>query len=94
MPQFDPGVVQVMKSALEEAMTRIPSEHSTVEVKAHLAEYILRTAARGQTSYDGLVAVASSAIAACVHKGDGDAGSAGCQTADSSCPVYRQARHR
>ena len=38
MPQFDPGVVQVMKSALEEAMTRIPSEHSTVEVEAHLAE--------------------------------------------------------
>lgn len=91
MPQFDPGVVQVMKSALEEAMTRVPSEHSTVEVKAYLAEYILKTAARGQTSYDGLVAVTSSAIAACVHKGEGDAG---CQAADSTCPAYRQAKHR
>lgn len=45
-----------MKNALEEVMTRVPSEYSTIEVKAHLAEYILKAAARGETSYDGLVA--------------------------------------
>ena len=94
MPQFDPGVVQVMKRALEEAMARVPSEHSTIEVKAYLAEFILKTAARGQTSYDGLVTVTSKAIAACMQKNESNASSAGCQSAESSCPVYRQARHR
>lgn len=94
MPQFDPGVVQVMKRTLEEAMTRVPSEHSTIEVKAYLAEFILKTAAQGQTSYDGLVTVTSNAIAACVQKNESNASSAGCQSAESSCPVYSQARHR
>ncbi len=94
MPQFDPGVVQVMKSALEEAMTRVPSEHSTIEVKAYLAEYILKTAARGQTSYDGLVAVTRRAIAACVEKGDRSDSPADYRTVEASCPVCRQARHR
>lgn len=38
MPQFDPELIQVIKSALEEVMTRVPSEYSTVEVKAFLAD--------------------------------------------------------
>ncbi|MEZ5788316.1 MAG: hypothetical protein R3D62_17980 [Xanthobacteraceae bacterium] len=43
-------------------MTRVPAEYSTVEVKARLAEFILRTAAHGQTSYDGLVSAATNQI--------------------------------
>jgi len=62
MPQFDPELIQVMRSALEDVMTRVPVEYSTVEVKARLAEYILKVAAQGQTNYDALVAAATSQI--------------------------------
>lgn len=36
MPQFDPELIQIMRDALDDAMTRVPLEHSTVEVKARL----------------------------------------------------------
>jgi hypothetical protein len=62
MPQFDPQLIQVMRNALEEVMTRVPLEHSTPAAKAYLAEYILKAAARGQRSYDGLVAAAADQI--------------------------------
>lgn len=92
MPQFDSGLVRVMRNALEEVMTRVPSEHSTIEVKAYLAEYILKAAARGQTSYDGLVAVTDAAVANCVGIRGGDADSSDCE--GSGCPVSRRVRHR
>jgi hypothetical protein len=62
VPQFDPEVIQVMRSALEDAMTHVPAEYSTVEVKARLAEFILRTAAHGHTSYDALMSAATNQI--------------------------------
>ena len=62
MPRFDPGLLRIMKSAFEEVMTRVPSEYSTIGVKAYLADHILRAAARGQTSYDELVAVTADQI--------------------------------
>lgn len=62
MPQFDPELIHVMKHALDDVMTRVPLEHSTVEVKARLAEYILKAAAQGHTSYDALVTVAAGQI--------------------------------
>jgi hypothetical protein len=43
-------------------MTKIPLEQATPGIKASLAECILKTAAAGQTSYDGLVAAASEQI--------------------------------
>ena len=55
MPQFDPEQIQVIKSALEEVMTKIPPECSTVTVKAHLAEYLLKAAAHGQVTFETLV---------------------------------------
>jgi hypothetical protein len=58
MPQFDPELVEIMRDALEEVMTRVPSGYSTPAIKAYLAECILKAAAQGQTSYDGLVAAA------------------------------------
>lgn len=66
MPSFDPELIQVMRSALDEVMTRVPAEYSTIEVKARLAELILKAAARGQLSYDGLVAAATDQINAIV----------------------------
>jgi hypothetical protein len=58
MVRFDPGLVHLMRKALEESMTRVPVEYSTPAIKAYLAECILKAAAQGRTSYDGLVAAA------------------------------------
>ncbi len=93
MARFDPELVQVMKNALEEVMTRVPSEHSTTEVKAYLAEFILKAAARGQTSYDGLVTMTGDAVANCMRIQRSDAGSGDYQATGSSCPVNRQVGH-
>lgn len=62
MPQFGPQHIQVMRSALEEVMTRVPPEYSTSATKACLAECILKAAAQGQTSYDDLLAAAINQI--------------------------------
>jgi hypothetical protein len=62
MPPFDSCTVEVMKHALDEAMIKVPKEHSTPAIKAYLAECILKAAANGQTSYDGLVASAADKI--------------------------------
>ncbi len=37
----------------------MPVEQATPGIKAHLAECILKAAAEGQTSYDGLIAAAA-----------------------------------
>ena len=39
-------------------MMRVPMEHSTPAAKAYLGECILRPAAQGQTSYQGLISAA------------------------------------
>jgi hypothetical protein len=57
MAAFDP------QARSNYAMTRVPSEYATVETKAYLAEYILRAAAQGRTTYRELVAAASHATA-------------------------------
>jgi hypothetical protein len=62
MPQFDPRLVEDMRRALDEVMTRVPLEYSTQATKTYLAECILKAAAQGQTSYDGLVAAAAAQI--------------------------------
>ena len=59
MPEFDPQLIQVMKSVLEDIMTRVPLEHSTPTVKAYLAECILKAAAQGHTNYDALLSAAA-----------------------------------
>ena len=62
MPQFDPELIQVMKRALEDVMTRVPFEYSTPAAKAYLAECILKAAAQGHTNYEAFVAAASDQI--------------------------------
>ena len=59
MQQFSPALIEVMRNALEEVMTRVPLEHSTPAIKAYFAELILLAAAQGQINYDGLIAAAS-----------------------------------
>jgi len=62
MPSFDPELVQIMRSALEEVMTRVPLESSSTTMKAYLAECILKAAAQGHTSYGELVTTATDQI--------------------------------
>jgi hypothetical protein len=62
MPTFNPELIQMMRAALEEVTTKIPAEQATPEVKAYLAERILKAAAEGETTYDGLIAAATNEI--------------------------------
>jgi hypothetical protein len=62
VPQFDPESIQVMRSALDEVMSRVPSAHSTSRIKVYLAECILKAAARGPINYNELVALAANQI--------------------------------
>jgi hypothetical protein len=63
MPYFDPHI-GLMRSVLEDVMTKVPVEYSTPAAKAYLAECILKAAAQGHTSYNELVAAASDQIQA------------------------------
>ena len=62
MPQFTPQLIQDMRKALEEVMTRVPVERTTTAVKVYLAECILRTAAEGHTNYNDLFTAAAEQI--------------------------------
>jgi hypothetical protein len=64
MPSYSPELVQTMRAALDEVMTRIPAELATPGIKAYMAELILKAAAEGRTSYEELVLVASAQIQA------------------------------
>jgi hypothetical protein len=62
MPAFSPDLIQIMRAALDEAMTKVPLEQATPAIKARLAECILKAAAEGQTSYEGLIAEAANQL--------------------------------
>ena len=62
MPSYSPELIQTMRATLDEVMTRIPADQVTPGIKAHMAEFILKAAADGQTSYEGLLAAASDQI--------------------------------
>jgi hypothetical protein len=62
MAYYSPELIQTMRDALDAVMARVPMSDAIPGLKAHLAEVILQAAARGQTSYDGLVAAASDQI--------------------------------
>jgi hypothetical protein len=62
MPNYSPELIQTMRSALDEAMTKVPMDRATPGIKAHMAELILKAAADGQTTYESLLAAASNDI--------------------------------
>jgi len=62
MPSYSPELIQTMRAALDEVMTKIPVDQATPGIKAHMAEFILKAAAEGQTSYERLLASASDNI--------------------------------
>jgi hypothetical protein len=55
MPTFSPALTTIMRSVLEDAMTQVPAEQATTVTKAYLAEFILKAAAGGLTSYEDLI---------------------------------------
>lgn len=62
MPQFDPRLIDLMRSVLEDVMSKVPVEYATPATKAYLAECILKAAAQGHTSYNDLIVAASDQI--------------------------------
>jgi hypothetical protein len=64
MPSYSPVLIHRMRAALDEVMTKIPVDQATSEVKAYMAEIILKAAAAGQTNYEVLLAAASNQIQA------------------------------
>jgi hypothetical protein len=62
MPSYSPELVQTMRAALDEVMTKIPVEQATPGIKAYMAEFILKAAAEGRTSYEDLLLAASAHI--------------------------------
>ena len=62
MSDYSPELIQIMRAALDEVMTKVPVDQASVAIKARMAEYILKAAAEGQTSYDALLASASDHI--------------------------------
>jgi hypothetical protein len=62
MPSYSPELIQIMRSALDDVMTKVPTDQATPAIKAQLAEFILKAAAEGQTTYDGLLAAATDQI--------------------------------
>ena len=62
MPSHSPELIQMMRAALDEVMTKVPVEQATPGIKAALAEYILKAAAEGETDYESLVAAGADQI--------------------------------
>jgi hypothetical protein len=62
VPQFDPELIQIMRTVLEDVMTRVPLQFVNTETKAYLAECILKAAARGHTNYADLLTAATDHI--------------------------------
>ena len=62
MPQFDPELIQVMRSVLDDVMSRVPLEVSGTTAKAYLAVAILKAASQGSTSYNELMTAATDQI--------------------------------
>jgi hypothetical protein len=64
VPSHSPELRRSMRAALNAVMTKIPAHQATTEVKAYMAEIILKAAAEGQTNYHVLLAAASEQIEA------------------------------
>jgi hypothetical protein len=59
MPVFNPELITLMRTVLDDVMLRVPPTLSGATTKTLLAESILKAAAQGQTSYNQLLAAAT-----------------------------------
>jgi hypothetical protein len=62
MPLFNPELITLMRTVLDDVMLRVPPSVSNATTKTLLAESILKAAAKGQTSYNELFAAATDQI--------------------------------
>ena len=62
MASYSPELVETMRAALDDVMTKIDVSQATPEIKIQIAEVILKAAADGETSYQALLATASEHI--------------------------------
>lgn len=68
MAHYSPELVRTMWTALDEVVTRIPAHQATSAVKMKIAGLILKTAAEGQSSYEGLISAASQEVPAIISE--------------------------
>jgi hypothetical protein len=59
MSSYSPELIHTMRAVLDEAMCRIPGGQTAQAARVHMAGLILRAAADGETSYEGLLIAAS-----------------------------------
>jgi hypothetical protein len=64
---FQPELIELMKSVLDEATATLPEAKQTSTVKAELAAGILACAANGERDPVVLKSAALSAVASCTH---------------------------
>ena len=64
MASYTPELIETMRAALDDVMTKVPADQVTQEMKAQMATFILKAAAEGQTTYEGLLSVASDQVQA------------------------------
>jgi len=62
VPNFSPELIAIMRAALDDVMSHVPEGQATPTIKVRLAEFILRAARDGHTSYDVLFSAAFSQI--------------------------------
>jgi hypothetical protein len=62
MASYTPELIETMRAALDDVMTKVPADQLTQELKTQMAAFILKAAAEGQTTYEGLLSVASDQI--------------------------------
>jgi hypothetical protein len=46
MADYSPELIQIMRAALDDVMTKVPIDHATVAIKARMAELILKRGRR------------------------------------------------
>jgi hypothetical protein len=64
---FQPELIELMKSVLDEAEAALPEAKRTSTIKADMAAVILGRAAKGERNPTALKMAALSAVTACTH---------------------------
>jgi hypothetical protein len=64
---FQPELIELMKSVLDEATATLPEAKRTSSMKAEIASYILECAAKGERNPIALKTAALSAVVECSH---------------------------
>jgi hypothetical protein len=64
---FQPELIELMKSVLDDATAMLPEAKRTSSMKAEIASHILECAAKGERNPQALKTAALSAVVECSH---------------------------